>query len=246
MARHSHWAQIKLKKGALDKKRGKIFSKHARLIEVAARAAGGEPNMNPGLRIAIENARSDNMPRENIERAIKKAIGEANGGVQLEEVSYEGYGPGGIAVIVDTLTDNKNRTLQTVRKIFQKHGGALGSAGATSFLFETKGVINVKQKTNADQDSLDTIDAGAEDIQETSEGLTIYTSPDDLMKVKDKLKEKGFFVQSAGLNKLAKNLIEITDATIAKKIFNLIDTLEEEDDVSGVAANFDIASGLLP
>lgn len=246
MARHSHWAQIKLKKGAEDKKRGKIFTKHARLIEVAARSGGGDPNTNASLRLAIENARLDNLPKENIERAIKKGAGELKEGEQMQEVSYEGFGPGGVALIIDALTDNKNRTNQIVRNILQKFGGHLGSAGSTGFLFETKGMMRVQGRGEREQDELEMIDAGAEEIEIETTDFVIYTAAAELGKIKKNLQEKGFVVESAELTKLPKNLVEISDAVTAKKILGLIEALEEEDDVLNVAANFDIIVGSLP
>lgn len=241
MARHSHWAQIKLKKGALDKKRGKIFTRHAHLIEVAARQAGGDPNMNASLRLAVENARADNMPRENIDRAIKKGTGELKGAELSQEITYEAYGPGGIALVIDTLTDNKNRTSQFVKTALQKHGGSLGSIGSTSFLFETKGVIAVKEKAARDSDELELIDAGAEDIEEGDGVFILYTRPNELGTVKSKLQEKSFVIESAEVTKVPKNTIQIADSSVAKKILALVSALEDEDDVSNVAANFEMS-----
>lgn len=240
MARHSHWHQIRLKKGAEDQKRGKIFTRHARLIEIAARNGGADPGMNASLRIASENARADNMPRENIERAIKKGTGALGAGEQMQEATYEGYGPGGIALVVDVLTDNKNRTNQTVRGILQKFGGSLAGIGATSFLFELRGIICAKQKGNKEEDELAIIDSGAADIEEQDGGFVIYTVPNELSEVKKKLEGKGFSVESSQLSKVPKNLVSVTDPESAKKILALIDALENEDDISSVAANFDI------
>lgn len=242
MARHSHWAQIKLKKGALDKKRGKTFTKHARFIEVAVRQGGADPNMNAALRLAVENARSDNIPKENIERAIKKGTGELKEGEQMQEVIYEGFGPGGVALVIETLTDNKNRTNQTVRNLLQEYGGHLGSVGATSFLFDTQGMIRVKAKGQRENDELEIIDSGAHDIdiEEAENIFIVYTAANELGDVKKKLVDKGFQVASAELTKVPKNLIEITDASVAKKILELMEALEEEEDISNVAANFDI------
>lgn len=245
MARHSHWAQIKLKKGALDKKRGKIFTKHAHLIEVTARTAGGDPEMNASLRLAVENARADNMPRENIDRAIRKGTGELKGEKEFQEIMYEGYGPGGIAFIIETLTDNKNRTSQIVRNTLQKYGGTLGAVGSTSFLFETKGEIIVGFQKNKEEDELEAIDAGADDIQEMDEGLLVYTASQKLNEVRKNLTEKGFQVRSAKLTLVPKNTISISDPEIAKKILELMEALEEENDVSNVVANFDIEEKLL-
>lgn len=250
MARHSHWAQIKLKKGALDKKRGKIFSRHARLIEVAARGAGGNPNMNASLRLAIENARADNMPRENIDRAIKKGTGELKEGEQMREVLYEGFGPGGVAMLIEALTDNKNRTNQSVRNILEDHGGKLGAMGSTSFMFEKKGVIEVEAKGAPEEDELEIIDAGAEEILVASDkwsvvsGQTamfvVYTAANQLAEVKTKLEEKGFKILSAQLQFVPKNYIEI-NAQDTEKIAGLISELEDCEDVTGVAANFKTA-----
>lgn len=243
MARHSHWAQIKLKKGALDKKRGKIFSKHARFIEIATRTGGGDINMNASLRLAVDNARADNMPKENIERAIKKGTGELAEGEQMQEVTYEGYGPGGIALVIDILTDNKNRTNQAVRMILQEYGGHLGGAGATSFLFDVKGELCVKPKDGRENDELEIIDAGAEDIEasiEEAEEFIVYTAAGVLWEVKKNLEAKGFSVISAQLTKIPKNLVTISDTAVIKKIMDLMEALEEEDDVVSVAANFDI------
>lgn len=240
MARHSHWAQIKLKKGATDVKRGKIFTKHARLIELAARQSGSDPNMNPSLRLAMENARADNLPRENIERAIKKGTGELKEGEQLQEIMYEGYAPGGVALLIEVLTDNKNRTNQMVRTILQKHGGSLGIMGSTSFLFERKGVLRIKAKGDRDNDELEIIDAGAEDIEEGLEtGFSIYTAANRLAEVKKNLETKGFSVESAQLQYVPKNLVKVNDSEICKKLLDLMETLENEDDVNTVAANFD-------
>lgn len=240
MARHSHWAQIKLKKGATDKKRGKIFTKHARLIEIAARQAGGDPNMNASLRLVVENARADNMPRENIDRAIKKGTGELQSETQMQEITYEGYGPGGIAMLVETLTDNKNRTSQIVRNILQDYGGAMGSVGSTGFLFEKKGVMNVRAKGDRDSDELEMIDAGAADIEE-GDGFVVYTAANELFEVKKKLEAKGFTVESAELSYIPKNLIEVNDPTVAKKLLELMEELENEDDVLNIAATCSIS-----
>lgn len=245
MARHSHWHQIRLKKGAADKLRGKLFTKHARLIEIAARSSG-DPVMNANLRFAIENARADNLPRENIERAIKKGTGELKGATQMEEIVYEGYGPAGTAFIIDALTDNKNRTSQFVRSMFEKFGGNLGGSGSTNFMFELKGVLNVKLRSDAEQDELDIIDAGAEDVETTNgsqlaAGFIIYTAPLELAAVRKKLQEKGFEIFSAELSKIPKNPITIADPKTAEKLLELTEALEESDDISNVSANFDIS-----
>lgn len=234
MARHSHWAQIKLKKGALDKKRGKIFARHAHLIEFAARG-GSDPNMNASLRMAIENARADNLPRENIDRAIKKGTGELHSESHFEEISYEGYGPGGIAIIIDTLTDNKNRTSQSVRTILQKNGGTFAAAGATSFLFDTQGMITIKKK-GAD-DEMEIIDAGAQDMEDMEGAYIVYTQPGSLARVRDELLKKGFAIKSAELTKLPKTPVEMTDKVTAEKLQKLLELLDEDDDVVNIYVN---------
>ena len=236
MARHSHWAQIKLKKGATDKKRGKIFTKHAHLIEVVARL-GGDPNMNAGLRLAIDNARADNMPRENIERAIKKGTGELKGATQTEEITYEGYGPGGVALVIETLTDNRNRTGQMVRRALEEHGGSLGGSGSTSFLFETRGVMNVKKSISADEDELALIDAGAEDLDADSEGYTVFCAPSKLNEVKKKIEAAGFFIVSSEISLEPKTPMVVEDGALAQKVISLVEALEENDDVLKVSTN---------
>lgn len=241
MARHSHWAQIKLKKGALDKKRGKIFSRHARLVEIAARNAGGDPNTNATLRLVMENARADNMPRENIDRAIKKGTGELKEGEQMQEATYEAFGPGGVAMLIETLTDNKNRTNQTVRGILEDHGGKVGAMGSVNFLFDKKGEIKVQNKSDKGSDELELIDAGAEDIEEIpSEGFMVYTAANTLFDVKKKIEEKGFKVEFAELKFIPKNYVEVDEKT-AEKIFALMEELEDEEDVTNIAANFEVA-----
>jgi YebC/PmpR family DNA-binding regulatory protein len=252
MARHSHWAQIKLKKGALDKKRGKIFSRHSRLIEISVRNAGGDPTTNAGLRLVMENARADNMPRENIDRAIKKGMGELKEGEQMQEATYEAFGPGGIAMLIETLTNNKNRTNQMVRRAVEDHGGKIGAMGSVSFMFDKKGEIKVASKSDKDNDELELIDAGAEDIEGTGDwgqgtgqenqesGFVVYTSANALFEVKKKIEEKGFKVEFAELKFIPKNYVEVDQQT-AEKIYALMEALEEEEDVTNVAANFEVA-----
>lgn len=239
MSRHSHWASIRIKKGALDKKRGKVFAKHAHIIEVIARQGGGDPSMNASLRLAIDNARYDNMPRENIERAIKKGTGELKAD-EVFEVTYEGYGPSGVALLIDAITGNKNRTAQVVRNTLQKHGGSLGSVGCTSFMFDTKGMIQVKSKGQKESDEMELIDTGAQDILETDDGFIVYSAPNELMEVRKKIEALGFAVLSAELSKVPKNFVTINDKETAQKILNLMDALDNEEDISSVAANFDM------
>lgn len=237
MARHSHWAQIKLKKGAEDKKRGKIFSKHAHFIAVAAKT-GGDPNMNPALRAAIENARADLMPRDNIDRAIKKGTGELKGGAEMQEVIYEGYGPAGIALIIEALTDNKNRTGQMVRRILEDHGGRLGTTGSTMHLFERKGVIIVVARGAAAEDELEIIDAGAQDIEAGEGNYIVYTVPTDLRRVRKNLEERGFKIESSQMEFVSGSLVEISDAAAAAQASGLMEALDENNDIVNVSANF--------
>lgn len=229
----------------MDRKRGKIFTKHTHLIEVAARQGGGDSEMNASLRLAIDNARGDNMPRENIERAIKKGTGELKGEQQMQEVSYEAFGPAGVALVIEALTDNKNRTSQMVRTVLQKNGGNIGAIGSTSFLFKQMGVITVKSKADPDSDELEIIDAGAQDVERTDGGFCVYTAPAELMAVKKKLEEKGFAVENAELSKVPTTTVEIKDAATAKKVLDLVEALEEQDDVSEVFGNFEIGENNL-
>jgi YebC/PmpR family DNA-binding regulatory protein len=237
MSGHSKWHSIKHKKGAEDAKRGKIFTKHAKLIAIAARG-GGDPDMNPSLRTAIENARAENMPRDNIERAIKKGTGESKDGAQMEEVFYEGFGPGGVALYIETLTDKKNRTVTNVKNILNKHGGSMGAAGSVSYLFKRKGLLSIPlENKNAEEIELEAIDAGAEDIKNEGETMEIYTDPQDFMSIKKHLEEKGISVSSGALTYLPQTSVEIQDEEIAQKVLDLISALEEDEDVSTVYSN---------
>ncbi len=238
MSGHSKWHSIKHKKGAEDAKRGKIFTKHAKLIAIAARG-GGDPDMNPSLRTAIENARAENMPRENIERAIKKGTGEGKDGVQMEEIFYEGFGPGGIALYIETLTDNKNRTVTNLKHSMNKHGGNLGAAGSVGYLFKKKGLILIPATgQNVEELELSAIDAGADDVTVESDMVEVSTDPQELMKVKKLLEAKGVKVESASLTYIPQTEVTIQDAEIARKILTLIDAIEADDDISGVYSNF--------
>lgn len=228
-----------------DAKRGKIFTRHAKLIEVAARS-GGDADMNPILRAAIDNARADNLPMENIERAIKKGTGEAKQGAQIEEVMYEGFGPGGTAVYMEALTDNRNRTISNLKTVMNKKGGTMGAAGSVGYLFSKKGLIIVgSDEKSADEIELTAIDAGADDIKETDEGVEIYTAPQDLMKTKDQLKEAGFEIKSASLVYIPQTEVDINDAETAGKLLDLIDSLEEDDDITSVYSNANIPDEIM-
>lgn len=244
MARHSHWHQIRQKKGLTDAKRGKIFTRHAKLIALFASKGGGDPVMNPGLRMAIENARLDNMPKDNIDRAIKKGTGEGKEGMQFSEMAYEGFGPGGVAIMISVVTDNKNRTLQKIRLLFEKSGGSLGSSGSVSYLFEQKGVIRAKGKKSREEDELKLIDLGAEDLSctDTDDGyeFSVFTPPHKISEVRKHIEEDGFQVLSAELSLEPKTLLSIPDKSVTKNILNLLEALEEDEDVSKVSTNADI------
>ncbi|WP_308748736.1 YebC/PmpR family DNA-binding transcriptional regulator [uncultured Anaerococcus sp.] len=241
MSGHNKWSKIKNKKGSEDAKKGKIFTKHARNITVAAREGGLDPEYNASLKTAIEMAKADNMPNDNIDRAIKKASGEA-GGDNFERVIYEGYGPGGVAFIVDCLTDNKNRTAPDIRHIFDKNGGNLGTDGSVMFLFEKKGEIIVNgESKDLDDFMMDALEAGASDIKELEEGYyEALTEVADFNDTLDKLRDMGYKIESANISYIA-NEIEV-DSDHHEKLFKLIDALEDNDDVQEVYNNWAIPS----
>lgn len=239
MSGHSKWSTIKHKKAALDAKRGRMFTRLIREITVSARAGGGDPGGNPRLRAAILAAKEANMPADNITRAIKKGTGELEG-QQLEEVAYEGYGPGGVAVIVETVTDNKNRTLPEIRHIFTKHGGNLAAANAVAWMFEKKGYIVVEGKQMAEDQLLELVlEAGADDLRQDGDSFEIYTAPDSFEQVKEALKKRSVTIGASEIAMTPKNTVRAEGQT-ARKILNLVETLEEHDDVQHVWANFDI------
>ena len=245
MSGHSKWHSIKHKKGAADAKRGKIFTQHAKMIALAAQT-GGDPEMNPALRSAIDRAKMDNLPNNNIERAIKKGTGELKDGSVLVETGYEGYGPGGVAILVKAITDNKNRTLPNVRQCFSKCGGKLGSEGCVSWMFEQKGIIliNIAGK-NMEEVEMAVIEAGAEDMEADNETMTVTTAFEDLGKVRDALIVAGFKIESAKADYVAKEQVKIDDESTANKIIRLMDALDEDEDVTEVAGNFDISEEIL-
>ncbi len=246
MAGHSKWAQIKHKKAVVDAKKGKLFSRLSREISVASRLGGGNPDMNPRLRLAIEKAREVNMPSENIKRAIMKGTGELPG-ASYEEAKYEGYGPGGVAIIIDVMTDNKNRTISEIRHIMSKHGGSIAEAGSVTWIFQKKGYILVDKKV-IDEDGIMAmaLEAGAEDFKNEpdEENYEIITSPDDLNKVKEYLQAKNIPLNLAEVTFLPKSYIKI-DGHDAERILKLIEALEEHEDVQNVYANFDIPDEIL-
>ncbi|PMP62020.1 MAG: YebC/PmpR family DNA-binding transcriptional regulator [Sulfurihydrogenibium sp.] len=246
MAGHSRWHNIKNKKAKADAIKGRIFTKVIREITIAARLGGGDPEANPRLRIAIEKAREVNMPSENIEKAIKRGTGELEG-VNYEEVRYEGYGPEGVAIIVEATTDNRNRTTAEVRHIFSKYGGNLGSSGCVSFLFEDRGIINVEKSKYSEEEILEkALEAGAEDvITEDEDYYEIRTSVQDFYKVKENLEKMGVEIVKAELTKIPTTTVKITNEETATKLMKLLDALEENDDVQKVYANFDIPEEIL-
>jgi len=245
MSGHSKWHSIKHKKGEADAKRGKIFTRHANLITIAAQK-GGDPGTNATLRLAIDNAKKENVPNTNIERAIKRGTGELKDGAALEEIVYEGYGPAGTAVIVECLTNNKNRTYTNIRTIFNKKGGNLGGSGNVSWMFQRKGVIRVKdEKGKKDMIELAAIDAGAEDIKEESGVIEVYTAPNMLNEINENLKKQNMNSENAEILLVPKDTIKVENKVDAKKILDFIDTLEEDEDVTNVSSNFDISEELM-
>lgn len=244
MAGHSKWAQIKHKKAKVDAQRGKIFTKLIREIMVAARLGGGDPDHNPRLRLAIDRAKSYNMPMENIERAIKKGTGELEG-VKYENAIFEGYGPGGVAILVVTLTDNKNRTTGEIRHIFSKHGGNLGSPGSVAWQFKEKGFI-VIDKSAADEETVFeiAIEAGAEDVITGDETYEVYTDPKEFEAVKKAFEEKGIKPTQAEITMIPQSTVKLGEKD-AERVLKLMSALEEHDDVQQVYANFDIPEEIL-
>ena len=245
MSGHSKWSSIKHKKGAADAKRGKLFSKLSRAIIVAAREGGPDPAANLALQNAVEKARSYSMPKDNIERAIARGSGQDADASAFETIVYEGYAPGGVALIVEALTDNRNRTAADVRHLFAKHDGNLGEAGSVAWLFERRGVVVVDGSADEDEITLAAADGGAEDVQRDGSSWEITSAPEDLSAVREALERAGFSVESAELALLPKTTIEVEDESQAKKILRLIDALEENDDVQEVYANFDIPERVL-
>lgn len=239
MAGHSKWAQIKHKKAAVDAKRGKIFTKIAKEITVAVRLGGKDPEMNPRLRTVIAKAKSVNMPNDNIERAIKKGTGEL-ADVQYEEITYEGYGPGGVAVLVEAMTDNKNRTVGEIRHIFSKYNGNLGESGCVSWLFEQKGYFVFDGKTITEDELMEiALEAGAEDVRQDEDSLEVLTDPADFERVKDIFDKKGLKYNVAEVTKIPKNYVEVKGKD-AENMIKLFEALEDHDDVQNVYANFDL------
>ncbi|MFH7320355.1 YebC/PmpR family DNA-binding transcriptional regulator [Desulfurivibrio sp. D14AmB] len=245
MAGHSKWANIKRRKGAVDAKRGKIFTRIIKEIIVAARLGGGDPGGNPRLRTAIAAAKAENMPKDNIDRAIKKGTGELEG-VTYEEITYEGYGPGGVAVLVESMTDNRVRTVAEVRHAFSKHGGNMGEANCVSWMFNKKGQM-VVDKGAIDEDALMdlALEAGAEDVVSEDDSFQVLCAPEDYEQVSEALRGKGVVFVEAGVTMIPQNVVEVTDAKTAAQLMKMLEVLEDNDDVQQVHANFDISDEVM-
>ncbi|HHU33066.1 MAG: YebC/PmpR family DNA-binding transcriptional regulator [Zhaonellaceae bacterium] len=244
MAGHSKWANIKHKKSRMDEKRGKIFTKIGREIFVAVKQGGPDPEANPRLKTVLQKARENNMPNDNIQRIIQRASGDLDT-TNYEELVYEGYGPAGVAVLINIMTDNRNRTAGEIRHIFSKNGGNLGETGCVAWMFDTKGVISINpNELNMDADELMllAIEAGAEDIVNEDETIQIYTSVDDFENVKNNLTNAGIPISSSEITKVPQNTVLLTDLEQAQQVLKLLDLLEDNDDVQAVYANFEIAS----
>jgi YebC/PmpR family DNA-binding regulatory protein len=246
MSGHSKWSSIKHKKGVADARRGKLFSKLSRAIIVAAREGGGDPSANLALQNAIDKAREASMPKDNIERAVARGSGADADANAFEHVTYEGYAPGGVAIYVEALTDNRNRTASDVRHIFSKADGNLAESGAVAWLFERKGVVLVDtEAVDEDELMLAAADAGAEDVVEDGSSFRVTSAPEDLAAVRDALAAGGVPIDSAELTMVPKTTVEIEDESVAKRVLRLMDALEDNDDVQDVYANFDIPERVL-
>ena len=246
MSGHSKWSTIKHKKGAADARRGKLFSKLSRAIMVAAKEGGSDPGSNLALQNAIDKARSYSMPKDNIERAIAKGAGEGTDGSIFETVVYEGYGPEGVAVLVEALTDNRNRTASDVRHLFTKFGGNLGATGAVAWQFERRGVVLVPANgVDEDELVLAAADAGADDVERDGSTFVVSSSPEELTHVREALVAAGLELESAGLSMVPKTTVAIADESTAKAVVRLVEGLEDNDDVQDVYANFDIPEAVL-
>lgn len=244
MSGHSKWATTKHRKGAKDSARAKVFAKLIRQVEVAAREGGGDPNANAQLRTMFQKAREASVPLDTIERAIKRGTGELEG-VRYEAISYEGYGPSGVAVIVETLSDNRNRTSAEVKHLFSKNGGAIAEPGAVSWQFDRKGIVEVEGPVDEDQLLEWIMEVGAENYEANGKNYVVTTEPHDVGSVRDALEKHGLKVLNADLTLIPQNTIPITDDSEAKKVLRLMDAIDDHDDVQNVYANFDMSDDLL-
>ena len=245
MSGHSHWAGIKHKKAANDAKRGKLWSKIARVIIVAAKAGGGDPSQNLSLRYAIDKAKQANMPKDTIEKAVKKGSGEL-GNIDYVEVLYEGYASGGVAIMVEALTDNRNRTAPEIKRIFEKRGGSFGATGCVNWMFDKKGLIAVKADACKEDDLMEiALGAGADDMENAGEVYEITCVPNAFNQLKDALKEKSIAIEAAEISMVPQNTIPVDDIETARKILKMIEDFEDHDDVQNVYANFDIPDEIM-
>ncbi|MDD5170327.1 MAG: YebC/PmpR family DNA-binding transcriptional regulator [Syntrophales bacterium] len=245
MSGHNKWSTIKHKKGAADAKRGKMFTKIIKEVTLAARLGGPDPDGNPRLRTAILAAKDENMPKDNIDRAIKKGSGTGDGAVNYEEITYEGYGPAGVAVLVEVMTDNKNRTVAEIRHIFSKYGGNLGESGCVAWMFDKKGSILIDRKAIGEDELMElALDAGADDVREDEDEYEVLTSPSAFEDVRKVLEGKGLKITSASIGMIPQNTIELTEEK-ASTMLKLMDKMEDNDDVQNVYANFDISDEIM-
>jgi YebC/PmpR family DNA-binding regulatory protein len=248
MSGHSKWHQIRYKKGITDAKRGQMFTKVARMISVAAREGGGDPETNYKLRLAIDKAKEINMPKDSIQKAIDRGTGKL-AGARLEKVTYEGYAPSGVALLIDVLTDNKNRASAEIKNILGKGGGKMGGAGSVAWMFSPKGVIRIETRDLSpeirEELELAAIDAGVLDFKEEKDLIEIYTKPEELHKIKEELQNKGYQVSSAEILQIPKNIVKIEDEKQAEQILKLMEALEDSEEVSAVHSNFDIEDRIL-
>lgn len=245
MSGHSKWANIKHRKAAQDAKRGNLFQKLVRAVIIAAKEGGGDPSMNMRLKAAIDRAKAASVPNDNIIRGIKRGTGEIEG-AQYEEITYEAYGPNGVAILIEVLTDNRNRTASEIRTLLTRNGGSLGEAGSVAWMFERKGTVEVSGK-DLDEETLMTtaLEAGAEDLEQQEEGFAVYTDPSILTEVKEALQNAGYSVVSAESEMVPKNTVLVDAPDKARKILRLMDFLEEQDDTQNVYGNFDIPDEIL-
>ena len=245
MAGHSHWSKIKRQKGATDAKKGKIFSKHARLIQTAARLGGGDPDMNARLRLAIDKAKADGMPKDNVERAVKKGAGET-GGAAFEGVVYEGYLAGGVAILIDALTDNRTRTVATIRNILERHGGNLASSGAVMWAFEQRALFRFAVASTAEEQLMAVaLEAGAEDLRTAGDELEVVAPPQQFASIRAALAKAGLAPRSAEISWLPKSAVEVKEVETGRRIVAALEELEDDDDVQATFTNFEMSDAVL-